>query len=72
MWSWSGCPKSEKQKDRLWYGCLQIGVKDWTGPDFKTLVWHGGWTLPELAGVQKAADMKHGGGGLCSLAEVLG
>ena len=35
--SWSGCPKSGKQKDQLRSSCLQIGVKDWTGPDFKTL-----------------------------------
>ena len=38
MRSWSGCPKSGKQKDRLRSSCPQIGVKDWTRPDFKTLV----------------------------------
>ena len=36
--SWSGCPKSGKQKDQLRSGWLQIGVKDWTRPDFKTLM----------------------------------
>ena len=33
----SSWPKSGKQKDRLRSGCLQIGVKDQTRPDFKTL-----------------------------------
>ena len=33
----SGCLKSGKSRDRLWSGCLKIGVKDRTRPDFKTL-----------------------------------
>ena len=34
----SGCLKSGKSKDRLQSGCLEIGVKDQTRPDFKTLI----------------------------------
>ena len=37
VWSQSSWPKSGKQKDQLQSGCLQIGVKDQTRPDFKTL-----------------------------------
>ena len=33
----SGCLKFWKWKDRLRSGCPKIGVKDQTGPDFKTL-----------------------------------